>query len=162
MGWWAPSSGCPKGAARSPGKGINIYGGRPKHSPLCQILSAAAVGFCPGKWFHVLPRRVLHSPPEAPCAVCTHSRFRAVALVCLWGLGPHGGPRAEPLHARVCLFPGDGSSGPLGIPGAQGLLTQRLLAAVGLCSYRLQWEGEGLLCLEATGWPQGCPLPLLG
>lgn len=67
----------------------------------------AGVGFCPGKWFHVLPRWyfVRHSQSFCVESLCRNTCFREVAsgLFIRQSLGPHdfrcAGPRK---HSPVC------------------------------------------------------------
>lgn len=111
---------------------------RPKHSQLCQISFTAVVGFCLGKWFHVLPRRGLRGAPRASlqCA-CMSPRFREAAarrplapLVC-WVTVPRAHlqpPMQQPRQAAGVLLPRDGSLAAPAAPRGSRALDPRLLA----------------------------------
>lgn len=67
------------------------------------------VGFCPGKWFHVLPRWyfVKHSQSFCVQSLCRNTCFREVASALFTGQspGPHGFPCTGPRkHSLVCCL----------------------------------------------------------
>lgn len=67
----------------------------------------AVVGFCPGKWFHVLPRWyfVKCSATFYVPSLCRNTHFREVASALFIGQspGPHGFPCTGPRkHSLVC------------------------------------------------------------
>lgn len=74
----------------------------------------AVVGFCPGKWFHVLPRWyfVRHSQSFGVESLFRNTCFREVASALFIGqsLGPHGfwcaGPRKHRLACYLEIQPG--------------------------------------------------------
>lgn len=159
MGRPAPFSGRPRTAARSPGRGINIYGGRAR-TPFALPRAVHCCGRCLSRQAVSCPAEVMFCKALPSCCVqrAHELTLPGSGLPCWWGPGPQGGrgfptaPCGQAPAGRRCLLTWKGQAGPSGRSRGSRVLDP---VAVGRAPVTFPTDSGG------AGVASGHPLPFV-